>query len=182
MLDYLFSPQKLTLPILWASLANSFAVDYLARRKVLVNLDFWLMSQLPMPRLSPEDGLGRELVVLAARLNCVIPELAELWEEVAKCYPEAMHSKWQLPDEQTPEDLKAKLPVLDPNERQFLRARVDALVADAYGLSVHEFAYILSTFPLLDRNQPPLPMRRSDIGRPDAETEPKAQSHETLPF
>jgi hypothetical protein len=63
---------------------------------------------------------------------------------------------------------------LTRTERQFLRARIDALVADAYGLSVQEFAYILSTFPLLDRNQPPLPMRRSDIGRPDAETEPKS--------
>jgi hypothetical protein len=55
-----------------------------------------------------------------------------------------------------------------------LRARIDALVADAYGLSVQEFAYILSTFPLLDRNQPPLPMRRSEIGNPNAETEPKS--------
>ncbi|MEZ8218210.1 hypothetical protein B0813_001747 [Candidatus Fervidibacteria bacterium JGI MDM2 SSWTFF-3-K9] len=168
-------PSDSRLHLLWVSLANGLVCDFIVRNKVVVqNLDFWVMSQLPMPRLSPEDGLGRELVVLAARLNCVIPELAELWEEVAKRYPEAMHSKWQLPDEQTPEDLKAKLPVLDPTERQFLRARIDALVADAYGLSVQEFAYILSTFPLLDRNQPPLPMRRSDIGRPDAETEPKS--------
>ncbi|MFA0742442.1 MAG: hypothetical protein DFNUSKGM_002565, partial [Candidatus Fervidibacter sacchari] len=145
------------LPLLWTAIANTFACDWLLRVRVKENIDFFMLAQLPMPRLSPEDGLGRELVVLAARLNCVIPELAELWEEVVKCYPEAMHSKWQLPDEQTPEDLKAKLPVLDPNERQFLRARIDALVADAYGLSVQEFAYILSTFPLLDRNQPPLP-------------------------
>ena len=162
------------LSMLWTAIANTFVEDWLIRLRVKENLNFLFIAQLPMPRLSPEDGLGRELVVLAARLNCVIPELAELWEEVAKHYPEAMHPKWHLPDEQTPEGLRAKLPVLDPTERQFLRARIDALVADAYGLSVYEFAYILSTFPLLDRNQPPLPMRRSDISNPDAETEPKS--------
>jgi len=105
------------LPILWTAIANTFLEDWLIRLRVKENLNFIFISQLPMPRLLPESGLGRELVVLAARLNCVIPELAELWEEVAKYYPESMHSKWQLPDEQTPEDLKAKLPVLDPTER-----------------------------------------------------------------
>jgi hypothetical protein len=169
-----FSPEKPALPILWGSLANSFVVDCIARRKVLINLNFFLVSQLPMPRLSPDDGLGRELVVLAARLNCVIPELAELWEEVAKHYPEAMHPQWQLPHPDLPTCPSAQLPTCDPSERQFLRARIDALVADAYGLSVQEFAYILSTFPLLDRNAPPLPMRRSEIGNPNAETEPKS--------
>jgi len=167
-------PDNASLPLLWCGIANAFVADWLIRLRVKEPSTFSSFPNFRCLRLSPEGGLGRELVVLAARLNCVIPELAELWEEVAKCYPEAMHSKWQLPDEQTPEDLKAKLPILDPTERQFLRARIDALVADAYGLSVQEFAYILSTFPLLDRNQPPLPMRRSDIGRPDAETEPKS--------
>jgi len=38
-----------------------------------------------------------------------------------------------------------------------LRAEIDALVADLYGLTEEEFALILSTFPLLDRDQPPLP-------------------------
>ncbi len=162
--------------LLWASIANSFIVDYLVRGKVLINLDFWLMSQLPMPRLSPENGVGRELVVLAARLNCVIPELAELWEEVVKHYPNELHPQWQLPAADLPTCQSAKLPVIDPFERQFLRARIDALVADVYGLSVEEFAYILSTFPLLDRDQPALPLSR--VPRPaspvpDA-TEPKS--------
>ena len=170
-----FNPNELNLHLLWTALANSFAGDFSVRIKAAVQqMDFWLMSQLPMPRLSPDDELGRELVVLAARLNCVIPELAELWEEVAKHYPEAMHPQWQLPHPDLPTCPSAQLPTCDPSERQFLRARIDALVADAYGLSVQEFAYILSTFPLLDRNAPPLPMRRSEIGNPNAETEPKS--------
>jgi hypothetical protein len=45
----------------------------------------------------------------------------------------------------------------DPRERAQLRAEIDALVADLYGLSESDFAYILSTFPLLDRDWPALP-------------------------
>jgi hypothetical protein len=169
-----FDVDDVRLSVLWTAIANTFAKDWLIRLRVKENLNFIFVSQLPMPRLSPDDGLGRELVVLAARLNCVIPELAELWEEVAKHYPEAMHPQWQLPHPDLPTCPSAQLPTCDPSERQFLRARIDALVADAYGLSVQEFAYILSTFPLLDRNAPPLPMRRSEIGNPNAETEPKS--------
>jgi hypothetical protein len=45
----------------------------------------------------------------------------------------------------------------DPWKRAELRAEIDAIVADLYGLSVPEYAYILTTFPLLDRDQSPLP-------------------------
>jgi Alw26I/Eco31I/Esp3I family type II restriction m6 adenine DNA methyltransferase len=38
-----------------------------------------------------------------------------------------------------------------------LRAKIDALVAKAYGLSRDELELVMSDFPLLDRGQPPLP-------------------------
>jgi len=37
------------------------------------------------------------------------------------------------------------------------RAALDALMAELCDVTPHEYAYILSTFPLLDRDQPPLP-------------------------
>lgn len=37
------------------------------------------------------------------------------------------------------------------------RALVDSLMAERFLLTPHEYAYILSNFPLLDRDQPPLP-------------------------
>ena len=40
---------------------------------------------------------------------------------------------------------------------QHERAAVDAIVAELFELTPAEYAYILSTFPLLDRDQPPLP-------------------------
>jgi uncharacterized protein (DUF433 family) len=46
---------------------------------------------------------------------------------------------------------------LDIRERAKLRAEIDARVARLYGISAHEYARILSTFPLLDQDQPPLP-------------------------
>ncbi len=45
----------------------------------------------------------------------------------------------------------------DMQGRACLRAQIDAIVADLYGLSELDFAYILNTFLLLDRDQPPLP-------------------------
>lgn len=40
--------------------------------------------------------------------------------------------------------------------RAELRAAIDARVAEWYGLSVPEYARVLTAFPLLDRDQPPL--------------------------
>jgi hypothetical protein len=45
----------------------------------------------------------------------------------------------------------------DSAKRATLRAEIDAIVADLYGLSVPEYAYVLTAFPLLDRDQPALP-------------------------
>lgn len=38
-----------------------------------------------------------------------------------------------------------------------VRASIDAIMAELFELTPHEYAYVLSTFPLLDRDQPPLP-------------------------
>lgn len=45
----------------------------------------------------------------------------------------------------------------DVRVRARLRAELDARVAALYGLTAHEYARILSTFPLLDQDQPRLP-------------------------
>ena len=40
----------------------------------------------------------------------------------------------------------------DPSERSRLRSELDALVAHSYGLTEEEFAYILTTFPLIKQS------------------------------
>ena len=41
--------------------------------------------------------------------------------------------------------------------RESTRAMLDSILAFLYELTPHDYAYILATFPLLDRDQPPLP-------------------------
>jgi hypothetical protein len=99
-----------------------------------------------------------QLVPRAARLTCTTPEFVDLWNEVVRHYSQAMPAPW-----------RPEYAATDPRERAQLRAEIDALVADLYGLSEEDFAYILTTFPLLDRDQPPLPgERKSFITRDQA--------------
>jgi len=69
------------------------------------------------------------IVQRAARLICTTPEFDALAKEVG---------------------LKShKDGATDPVERAKLRAELDGLVAHIYGLTEEEFAYILTTFPLV---------------------------------
>ena len=112
--------------------------------------------QLPIPRLTHGSPHFDALVPRAARLTCTTPEFAGLWDEVAKHYPElTSEDPLRFTDyglRFTDHPLRFTNHVL----RATLRAEIDALVADLYGLSEEDFAYILSTFPLLDRGQPAL--------------------------
>ena len=71
------------------------------------------------------------IVPRAARLTCTRPEFAGLWQQV-------MGEPW--------DESKG---AAGPAARQALRDELDALVAHLYGLSRHDFAHILGTFPLV---------------------------------
>ncbi len=75
-----------------------------------------------------------------ARLSCTTPELAPVWDAVFPAEP------WRYAAAER-----------DGWRRAELRAELDALVAGLHALSVPEYAYVLTTFPLLDRDEPPLP-------------------------
>jgi uncharacterized protein (DUF433 family) len=111
----------------WLSVANSFLVDFLIRQKISTTINFFYLEGLPLLRPHRNSHAFQHLRDLSARLVSITPEI-------------------QLAE-----------PALDPRERARLRAGIDAIVAGLYGLAPAEFAYILTTFPLLDRDQPPLP-------------------------
>ncbi len=138
----LTSEQSVFLAGLW----NSFSIDFLARMRVTNHLTFSILQHLPIPRCRRGQLHFDAIVLNATRLTCVAPEFAQLWNEVAQHYPDTVPTPWR------PEHAAT-----DPRERAQLRAEIDALVADLYGLSQEDFAYILTTFPLLDRDQPALP-------------------------
>jgi hypothetical protein len=111
------------------SILNSFVLDFSLRQSVSANLTMFYIYQLPVPRLTEKDPAFRPIVERAARLICTTPEFDELAKEAGI----GSH----------------KQGVTNEYERGCLRAELDGLIAHLYGLTEEEFAYILTTFPLV---------------------------------
>jgi len=111
------------------ALLNSFVLDWAIRQRVSNNLNFFYLYQLAVPRLTEKDAPFRPIVERAARLICTTPEFDDLAKEAG------LRSH--------------KDGAIDLDERAILRAELDGLVAHLYGLTEEEFAYILTTFPLV---------------------------------
>jgi len=121
------------------SFLNSFVVDFYLRQTITTNLTMFYLYQLPIHRLTATDKWFRPIVERAAKLICTTPEFADLWNEVMPAYG---YSTW------TPESGALQEP-----ERNKLRAELDGIIANIYGLSEEEFTYILSTFPIVKQEQ-----------------------------
>ena len=123
-------------PLLLACL-NSFAYDFVARQKVQgQHLNLYIVEQIPV--IAPEDYFckfgaktAREMVrdhVL--RLTYTSHDMAPFARDLGY---QGQPFKW------------------DPEERRHLRARLDALYFLLYGISNEDAEYILSTFPIIRR-------------------------------
>jgi hypothetical protein len=128
-------------PVPLAGLLSSFVWDYLVRLRISTTLNWTYVASCPTPTPgSIPAAVSRELAECVCRLSCTTPELADYWNAV-------------FPDQPWTYDSAER----DPWTRAELRAEIDAIAAELYGLSVPEYARVLSGFPLLDRDQPPLP-------------------------
>jgi hypothetical protein len=129
--------------LVWLCFANSMVGDFLLRQKITTNLNYFYLESWPLLRPATDTPAFQKLTEEAARLVSITPEI-------------------QLAE-----------PALDLRERARLRADIDAIVAGLYDLSPAEFGHILTTFPLLDRDQPPLPddffVRWNKQGKPKLE-------------
>ena len=112
--------------------ANSFALEWFLRLKVTTTLNNFYIEQLPIPRLTDADPRFRPIVERAARLIGVTADYNALLAEIFG--PEATHETHGASTD---------------GARLRLRAEIDALVAQLYGLTEDEFAHILTTFPLV---------------------------------
>lgn len=54
---------------LWAAIANSFVVDWVARRRVSTTLNYFHWYEVPFPRLDDRSDVGRRLVAAARALS-----------------------------------------------------------------------------------------------------------------
>jgi hypothetical protein len=104
-------------------LMDSVVFDWQARRFVEVNLNFFVLEGLRLPELS--DQAYEQIARAAARLSCPNDRFAAFAESTGvECGP------------------------LHPEERDELRAEIDALVAHAYGLDAEELELVFSDFTL----------------------------------
>lgn len=112
-----------------AAIFNTFVLDAELRRRITAHLDMHFMYATRIPRLTERDPSFVPIVERSARLICRTPEFDNLVKEAG------LESK--------------KDGTTDPVDRAQLRAEIDGLVAHLYGLTEEEFAYILTTFPLV---------------------------------
>lgn len=143
------------LDLLWIGIANSFAVDWIIRKKVTTTLNFFHWEQVPFPRISPDEAVAREIILHTALLVSITDDADLLWEMLGNFY-----SSGELDDFRKRSRIEA--------ERAASRLKIDSLVAGLYELSLEELALILHSFPILDRGQPPIPGDTAYSGRKPA--------------
>ncbi len=112
------------------ALFNSFVLDFYARQMVSANINMFYIYQLPIPRLTKGDRYFTDIVQRAAKLICTTPEFDELAQETLNL-------------------TSRQCGVTIEGDRAKLRAELDGIIAHLYGLTEEEFAYILSTFPIV---------------------------------
>jgi len=126
----------------WLAVANSFTLDFLARKKASLSMTYTILDSLPFPRLSADDPRARFLVQRVARLVCTSPEMTNYWKElVAGGWIEAQPGDCQVPGE------------LDEQRRAVIESELNAFVGrELFGLTRDELAYVLDTFPIVEKH------------------------------
>lgn len=125
--------------LLWLGVANSFAMDYVSRKKVSLSMTFTVLDSLPFPRLERDDPLARYLVPRVARLVCTGPEMTPFWNQLA--------TEGWVPPHANPATAPGET---NEERRRDIEAGIDAFVArEIYGLTADELGYVLDTFPIV---------------------------------
>jgi hypothetical protein len=125
----LFNPQNDCLAMLWLGVANSFCVDFLARKKAALHMTYTVLDSLPLPRTYGETLLEREIARRALMLTATGPEMETIWNRTAPMLGL---------------DPRTARPCEDPARRRSIRTELDVLVArDFFGLTLGEMRYLL---------------------------------------
>lgn len=129
--------------ILWLAVANSYSMDFIARKKVSLKMSYTVVDSLPFPPLDRDDPRTHGLISRCLRLSCTGPEMLSFWNQLA--------AQGWVPATVSPSAIPGEL---DDEARLQLRAEIDAIVArDLFALTRSELEYILTTFPTQQRYQ-----------------------------
>jgi hypothetical protein len=114
------------------AIVNSHIFDWILRQKTAVTVNLFILESCPICDI-PEPAAGF-LAHGALRMSCNHAAYAPLWQEqLGRTWREATAAfTWPA--------------VPGASERQALRAAIDAVVADAYGLAHPEYQRILDSF------------------------------------
>jgi hypothetical protein len=119
--------------LLVVAVLNSFSLDWASRLRVTRHLNKYILEALPFPRIV-SGSCRRYLVHSALRLSCNHEGYTSLWLE-------------QFGDVWRERTLKHSWPVLAGDDaRWIVRAAIDAVVANAYGLSREQYTHVLNSF------------------------------------
>jgi hypothetical protein len=114
------------------SVANSLAFDFILRTKVQATINLFILNGCPTPRLG--HAALQFLAHSALRLSCNHEGYAPLWRE-------------QLGAEWRENRSRNGWPVLEGDTARWaVRAAIDAVVADAYGLDKDQYQHVLASF------------------------------------
>ncbi len=129
--------------MVWLSVANSFACDWLVRKKVTLHLTYTTLDSIPFPRISQDHPLAAQLVPLALKLTCCGSEMTDYWNaRAAEGWVKAVSSATSSPG------------VENEIERLGVRAEIDAIVArDVFRLTATEMEFVLKDFSTVANRQ-----------------------------
>lgn len=118
--------------LITVAVANSYCFDYLVRQRVQSSVSLFILKGTSWPAL--EDIKERFIAHSSLRLVSNCNDFEHLWlEQLGDLWRESTESHMY--------------PVLQDEEARWIaRAAIDALVADAYGLSREQYERLLSTF------------------------------------
>lgn len=112
---------------------NSFVAEFFLRQRVTANVNLFILDSTPLPKI--KDAGRRLLAHAALRLTANHDGYAALWyDQVGDLWRESGRPAFIWPV------------LLQESARWGLRAAMDAVVANAYGLSREQYAHVLSTF------------------------------------
>lgn len=134
------TPEKRTNARMLSALAtlNSFPVDYRVRQIVGVHVNPSILSKVAAPEI--EGECISFLAHSALRLSCNHAGYEPLWREQL-CYTPELEDTWR--EERPP----FTWPVLEGDDARWkVRAAIDAVVAQAYGLTREQYEHILNSF------------------------------------
>jgi hypothetical protein len=75
-----FDPPDINIYLLWLGVANSFAMDFVVRKKVALKISYTLMDSLPLPRNYSGSETEHNIAIRALRLAATGLEMRLFWE------------------------------------------------------------------------------------------------------